>query len=108
MGLCSGVDATANACLLSFLDAYSGYHQVSLAQEDEGNMAFITSFGTFYCTTMSFGLRNTGTTFQWLMKRMFDPSIGRNLKVYVDDIIVKSIKTNEHVRDLAETFVNLN
>ena len=52
------VDATANARLLSFLNAYSGYHQVSLTREDEQKTAFIMSFGTFCYTTMSFGLCN--------------------------------------------------
>ena len=96
-----------NARLLSFLDAYSGYHQVPLAWEDEEKTAFITPFGTFCYTTMSFGLRNAGATFQRLMQKTFDPQISRNLEVYVNDIIVKSFKADDHIHDLAETFANL-
>src|SRR6266540_550900 len=65
-------------------------------------------FVTFCYTTMSFGLRNAGATFQRLMQKTFDPQIGRNLKVYVNDIIVKSFVSDDHIRDLAETFANLN
>ena len=46
--------------------------------------------------------------FQWLMQKTFDPQISHNLEVYVDDIIIKSFKADDHVRDLAETFANLN
>jgi hypothetical protein len=48
--------------MLSFLDCYSGYHQISLAKEDEEKTAFITPFGAFCYTSMSFGLKNAGAT----------------------------------------------
>jgi hypothetical protein len=51
------VDSTAGCSMLSFLDCYSGYHQISLAKEDEEKTAFITSFGAFCYTSMSFGLK---------------------------------------------------
>ena len=52
------VDSTAGCSVLSFLDCYSGYHQISLAKEDEEKTAFITPFGAFCYTSMSFGLKN--------------------------------------------------
>jgi hypothetical protein len=50
--------------MLSFLDCYSRYHHISLAKEDEEKTAFITSFGAFCYTSMSFGLKNAGATYQ--------------------------------------------
>jgi hypothetical protein len=58
------VDSTAGCSMLSFLDCYSGYHQISLANEDEEKSAFITPFGAFCYTSMSFGLKNAGATYQ--------------------------------------------
>jgi hypothetical protein len=49
--------------MLSFLDYYSGYHHISLAKEDEEKTAFITPFGAFCYTSMSFGLKNTRGTY---------------------------------------------
>jgi hypothetical protein len=57
------VDSTAGCSVLSFLDCYFGYHQISLAKEDEEKTAFITPFGAFYYTSMSFGLKNAGATY---------------------------------------------
>jgi hypothetical protein len=62
--ICQIVDSTALCELLSFLDAYSGYHQISLAIDDEEKTTFITSFGIFCYTKMSFGLKNRGATYQ--------------------------------------------
>jgi hypothetical protein len=58
------VDSTARCSMLSFLDCYSGYHQISLAKEDEEKSAFITPFGAFCYTSMLFGLKNAGATYQ--------------------------------------------
>nr|AAR87221.1 retrotransposon protein, putative, unclassified [Oryza sativa Japonica Group] len=52
------VDSTAGCDLLCFLDAYSGYHQIRMAREDEEKTAFITPIGTYCYTTMPFGLKN--------------------------------------------------
>jgi hypothetical protein len=52
------VDLTLDCSMLFFLDCYSGYHQISLAKEDEEKTAFITPFGSFCYTAMSFGLKN--------------------------------------------------
>jgi hypothetical protein len=58
------VDSTDGCSMLSFLDCYSGYHQISLAKEDEEKTAFITPFGAFYYTSMLFGLKNARATYQ--------------------------------------------
>ena len=58
------VDSTARCELFSFLDCYSGYHQISLKEEDQIKTLFITPFGAYCYPTMSFGLKNTGATYQ--------------------------------------------
>ena len=58
------VDSTAGCDLLSFLDAYSGYHQIMMAREDKEKTAFITPCGTYCYVRMPFGLKSTGATFQ--------------------------------------------
>jgi hypothetical protein len=56
--ICQIVDSMASCELLSFLDAYSGYHQISLAIDNEEKIAFITPFEIFCYTKMAFGLKN--------------------------------------------------
>ena len=56
---------------------------------------------------MSFGLKNAGTTYQRLINKMFAHQIGRNVQVYVDDMLVKSRKEDDHLDDLKETFDTL-
>ncbi|GKC67331.1 reverse transcriptase domain-containing protein [Tanacetum coccineum] len=90
-----------------FLDAYKGYHQIKMAEEDEEKTAFITSQGIFCYTKMPFGLKNAGATYQRLVDRAFQKQIGRNLKVYVDDLVIKSHTEEEIIRDIAETFKTL-
>jgi hypothetical protein len=62
--ICQIVNSTMSCELLSFLDAYSGYHQINLAIDDEEKIAFITPFGIFYYTKIAFSLKNRGATYQ--------------------------------------------
>ncbi|GKA38074.1 reverse transcriptase domain-containing protein, partial [Tanacetum coccineum] len=90
-----------------FLDAYKGYHQIQIAKEDEEKTTFITNQGIFCYTKMPFGLRNVGATYQRLVDKAFHKQIGRNIKVYVDDLVIKSHTKDEIVRDIKETFKTL-
>ncbi|GJT95357.1 reverse transcriptase domain-containing protein [Tanacetum coccineum] len=90
-----------------FLDAYKGYHKIKMANEDEEKTAFITSQGIFCYTKMPFGLKNAGATYQRLVDRAFQKQIGRNLEVYVDDLVIKSHTEEEIIRDIEETFKTL-
>ena len=56
---------------------------------------------------MPFGLKNTGATYQRLVNKIFDKQIGRNMEVYVDDMLVKSKEELAHLDDLRETFATL-
>ncbi|KAL0454877.1 UNVERIFIED_CONTAM: hypothetical protein Slati_0826900 [Sesamum latifolium] len=71
---------------------------------DRKKVSFITSEGTFCYVAMPFGLKNAGATYQRLVDKIFYPQIGRNVEVYVDDMLVKSKKAPDHVKDLEETF----
>jgi hypothetical protein len=61
--ICQIVNSTTSCEFLSFLDAYSGYHQISIAVDDEEKTTFITPFGIFCYTKMTFGLKNGGETY---------------------------------------------
>ena len=56
---------------------------------------------------MPFGLKNVGATYQRLMNKMFAHQLGRNVQVYVDDMLVKSVRENDHLNNLQETFNTL-
>ena len=56
---------------------------------------------------MPFELKNAGATYQRLMNKMFAHQIGRNIQVYVDDMLVKSLHEVDHLDDLRETFDTL-
>ncbi|GKB28259.1 reverse transcriptase domain-containing protein [Tanacetum coccineum] len=90
-----------------FLDAYKGYHQIKMAEEDEENTTFITSQRIFCYSKMSFGLKNTGATYQRLVDKAFQKQSGQNLEVYVDDLVIKRRTKQEIIRDIEETFKTL-
>jgi hypothetical protein len=105
--ICQIVDSTTSCELLSFLEAYSGYHQISLAIDDEEKTMFITPFEIFCYTKMAFGLKNGGATYQKCIQIILEPQIGRNIEAYIDDVVVKSKKHEGLLDDLKETFDNL-
>jgi len=98
------VDGAAGHAILSFLDAYSGYNQIPMVEEDKIKTAIITEEANLYYRVMPFGLKNAGATYQRLMDRVFQPLLGRSVEVYVDDIIVKSPNAQQHSADLAQVF----
>lgn len=77
-----------------------------MRQKDKDKIAFITKQGTFCFKVMPFHLKNAGGTFQRLMDNIFKEQIGRNLEVYVDDILVRLVKVEFHLQDLKEIFGN--
>jgi hypothetical protein len=87
--ICQIMDSTASCELLSFLDTYSSYHQISFAVDDEEKIAFITSFGIFCYTKMTFGLKNGRATYQKCVYTVLECQIGQNVKAYIDDTVVK-------------------
>ncbi|XP_077215904.1 uncharacterized protein LOC143850547 [Tasmannia lanceolata] len=98
------IDATAGHELLSFMDAFSGYNQIRMHESDIPKTSFVTDQGTYCYRVMPFGLKNAGATYQRLVNRLFNEQIGRNMEVYVDDMLVKSRAACNHVADLKEAF----
>jgi hypothetical protein len=101
------IDSTTGCDLLCFLDAFSGYHHIKMEREDEEKTAFITPCGVYCYVCMPFGLKNTGATFQRLMRKALGAQMGRNAEAYVDNIIVKTRESHTFIEDLEETFANL-
>ena len=65
------VDATAGHELLSFMDAFSSYNQISMDPNDQEKTSFVIGQATYCYRVMPFGLKNVGATYQRLVKRMF-------------------------------------
>ena len=101
------VNSTARHQLLSFMDAFSSYNQIQMHEDDQEKTSFVTSQGPFCYKVMSFGLKNAGATYQRLMNKMFAQQIERNVQVYVNDMLVKSQREEDHLEDLRETFNTL-
>ena len=98
------VDATYGHPRMSFLDAFQGYHQITLAAEDQEKMAFISPDANYHYTVMPFGLKNAGATYQRMMTRMFRDKIRHLVEVYIDNMVVKSKQEARHVKDLQGVF----
>ena len=98
------VDTTVGHPQMNFLDAFQGYHQIPLALNDQEKTAFVILVGNYHYKVMSFGLKNAGSTYQRMITKMFEPQLGKNVKVYIDDMVVKSKLVSEHVMDLTSIF----
>ena len=72
--------------------------------DDQEKTAFVTPTGNYHYKVMLFGLKNAGSTYQRIMTRMFEPQLGKNIEVYIDDMVVKSKVVSEHVGDLGSIF----
>jgi hypothetical protein len=101
------IDSTAGCDLHYFLDCYSGYHQIAIKEEDQEKTAFITPFGAYCYTTMSFGLKNAGATYQQAIQACFKRQLNKNVEAYVDDVVVKTRNSDTLIADLEETFASL-
>jgi hypothetical protein len=100
------VDAATTSKLMSLLDCYSGYHQIWMKKEDKTKTSFITPSGTYCYLRMPEGIKNVGGSFSRMTAKVLSSQIGRNVVTYVDDIIVKSTKQENHIANLQETFAN--
>ena len=98
------VDAIIGHPWMSFLNAFQGYHQILLALDDQEKTAFVTPVKNYHYKVMSFGLKNAGSTYQRMMTRMFKSQLGKNIEIYIDDMVVKSKVVSEHLGDLGIIF----
>ena len=85
------VDATVVHPRMIFLDAFQSYHHIPLATDDQEKIAFVTPVGNYHYKVMSFGLKNAGSTYQRMMTKMFEPQLGKNVEVYIDDMVVRTL-----------------
>ena len=98
------VDVTVGHPRMSFLDAFQGYHQIPLAIDDQEKTAFVTLVGNYHYKVMPFGLKNARSTYQRMMTKMFEPQLGKNVEVYIDNMVIKSKLVSEHLEDLTSIF----
>ena len=100
------VDSTANNKLLSFMDGFSSYNNILIVVKDIRKTSFRCpgSIGTFGWLVMPFGLKNAGATYQRAMNSIFHDMLGHHMEVYINDIVVKYKRTNEHVNHPYKSF----
>jgi hypothetical protein len=94
------IDSTASCIQLCFLDCYSGYHQIALKEEDQIKTTFITPYGAYAYTTMSFRLKNADATYQRAIQLCFADQLHRNVEAYVDEVVIKTKNHDNFIVDL--------
>ena len=94
------LDTTVSHPQMSFLDAFQGYHQIPLALDDQEKTTFVTPVGNYHHKVMPFGLKNAGSIYQRMMTTMFESQVGKNIEIFIDDMVVKSKMVSEHLGDL--------
>ena len=98
------VDASAGHGMLSFLDAFLGYHQIPMHPPGVEKTSFITPRGLYCYNVMPFGLKNAGATSKRLVTKMFRSLLGSTMEVYIDDMLVKSKQRQDHATHLQQVF----
>ena len=98
------MDATADHGILSFMNAFSGYHQIPMHSSDVEKTTFIMPHELYCYNVMSFSLKNAGAIYQMMVTKMFRPLTGKSMEFYIDDMPVKFKERPDHTRHLQETF----
>uniref|UniRef100_A0A2N9GDJ2 Integrase catalytic domain-containing protein n=1 Tax=Fagus sylvatica TaxID=28930 RepID=A0A2N9GDJ2_FAGSY len=98
------IDSAVGNAMFSFMDGFSGYNQIRMSPKDAEKIAFRTPIGNFYYTVIPFGLKNAGATYQRTMTTMFHDMIHQEIEDYVDDIVVKSKRREDHLEVLRRVF----
>ena len=75
-----------------------------MALNDQEKAAFVTPTRNYHYKVIPFGLKNVRFTYQQMMTRMSEPQLGKNIEIYIDDMVVKSKVKSEHVNDLGSIF----
>ena len=98
------VDKTTRYEIMSFLDTYSKHNQIIMNESNRIHTAFITERGLYCYKVMPFRLKNAGATYQRLINQMFSKHIGRKVEASIDDMVIKSKNSKDHVKDMEEIF----
>ena len=85
------------------MDAFSSYNHIRMDPNDQENTSFVIEQGRYCYQVMPFWLKNAGATYQRLVNIMFQKHIGATMEVYIDNMLVKSVKAKLHVDNLAES-----
>ncbi|XP_055830943.1 uncharacterized protein LOC129899973 [Solanum dulcamara] len=101
------IDNCAKHEMQSFVDCYTGYHQILMDEEDAEKIAFITPWGVYHYRVMPFGLKNAGATYMRAMTTIFHDMIHKEIEVYMDDVIIKSRESEGHLTHLKKFFDRL-
>jgi hypothetical protein len=84
------------ACVFSNIDLQFGYHQLKIQASDIPKTTFITRYGLYEYTVMSFGLTNAPAYFMYLMNKVFMKYLDKFMVVFIDDILIFSKNEEEH------------
>ena len=100
-------DQLQGSRVYSNIDLRSGYHQLRVQESDVPKTAFRTRYGHYVFLVMLFGLPNAPTTFMDLMNQVFQPYLDRFVIVFIDDILVYSGSSEEHLEHLRIVLLTL-
>ena len=93
-------DQLSGARVFSKIDLRTGYHQLKVRETDIPKTAFITRYGLYEYTVMSFGLTNAPAYFMNLMNKVFMDCLDKFVVVFIDDILIYSKSEQEHEEHL--------
>jgi hypothetical protein len=100
-------DQLRGASVFSKIDLRSGYHQLIIRPSDIPKTAFITKYGLYEFTVMSFGLTNAPAYFMYLMNSVFMDYLDKFIVVFIDDILIYSQNEQEHEEHLKKVLQRL-
>lgn len=100
----SFIYATVGQEILTIIDASAEFQQIQTEPSYQEDTTFINSTCIYCYITMPFGLKNAGATYQSLENKMYKHQLGKIIEVYIDHIVIKSKKAENHLEDLEETF----
>jgi hypothetical protein len=89
-------DQLYGACVFSKIDLQSGYHQLKVRECNIPKAAFVSRYGLYKFTVISFGLTNTSTYFMYMMNKVFMEYLDKFVMVFIDDILVYIRNEEEH------------
>ena len=98
------VDSAVGHGILSFLDAFSRYDQIPMHPPDVEKMTFITPHGVYCYNVFPFRLKNVRATYQRLVTEIFQLLLGNTMEAYIDNMIVKSKESFDHIQHLQKAF----
>jgi len=94
------LDQLKDAKYFSKIDLRSGYHQMKIRPEDIPKTAFVTRYGQYEFTVVSFGLTNALAYFMNMMNKVFMDELDKIMVVFIDDILIYSSTVEEHEQHL--------